>query len=105
MPRHLNSEKVDLGSGRIVGSYVEKDVDVSVKVFPSARECCISLARDNVGSGLTKGVLFKKVLKDVVRVLESPQGRVWRLRANQKDWEEMLATLHINLNRTHRAER
>jgi len=42
------------------------------------------LARGQTVVGPQKGELFKKVLRDVMCALESPSGRLWRLKAGSK---------------------
>ncbi len=63
------------------------------------------LARGQTVVGPQKGELFKKVLRDVMCALESPSGRLWRLKAGSKAfWAKALEVIQREISEVKKDE-
>jgi len=65
----------------------------------------LTLAKGQTVVGPQKGELFKKVLRDVMCVLESPSGRLWRLRSGSEAfWAKALEVIQREISEVKKDE-
>jgi len=89
----------DVKYGYITGEYAESEVKVSVVTHKWwATEVEVLLYRTSPRAAYVyvnrNDTVFGKVLKDVIYALESPKGRIWRLRLkDQEEWGTLLTVL------------
>jgi len=112
-PFELESvEFIDVKPAVLRGWY-KGEVDVEVVVsfgWASPGNCTycsmrLILARGQTVVGPQKGELFKKVLRDVICALESPSGRLWRLKAGSKAfWAKALEVIQREISEVKKDE-